>query len=150
MRYIILWLFGLNYSMSSLSLPNFSCQDYATFVFACSDGTGERWVSGLAAVVVLNTCRREFGLGFSISKWSGLNCLSSFPSGILALAVPGLVFKLKVFSALACASLHFVSTASPPYKGDIIVGNHIGLNWMHLDRSYCLNSSANGSNGLAD
>ena len=68
MRYIILKLFGLNYSIRKLALPNFSCQDCATSMFACPVDTGERSVSGLAGAVVLATWRREFGLGLSISR----------------------------------------------------------------------------------
>ena len=45
--------------------------------------------------------------------------MSSSPSGILALAVLGLFFELKVFSELACASLTFISTATGKRK----VGN---------------------------
>ena len=35
-------------------------------------------------------------------------------------------------------------------KDDSMVGHHIGLNWMHPDRSSCRNLSVNGSNGLTD
>ena len=60
-----------------------------------------RGVFGLAAALVLWTWR---GFGLEIS-FSGLNGSSSSPSGVFALAVPGLFFELKVTSKLACASV---------------------------------------------
>ena len=109
MRYSILWLFRLNYSTSSLSLPIAPVKIMRPLCLPALVVL-VRGESGLAAAAVLYTWR-GFDLGFSYSKSSGLNCLSSSPSGILALAVPGLFFKLKVSPELACASLPFISTA---------------------------------------
>ena len=75
-----------------------------------------RGLSGLAAAL-LDTWL-GFGLG-AFSKLSVLNCLPSSPSSILALALAGLFFGLKVFSELACALLTFISTAAGKRK----VGN---------------------------
>ena len=62
------------------------------------------------------------GIWFGIFYFKVI-CLSSFPSGISALAVALLFFKLKVFSELACASLHVVS----PAAGERKVGNHSSI-----------------------
>ena len=60
--------------------------------------------------------------------------MSSSPPGIFALAVPGLFFKLKVSSELACASLHFISTAARKRK----VGNYLRYfrNTVNFDKMF--------------
>ena len=66
MRFIIFWLFGLNYSTSSLSLP---IAPVKTMRPLCLPALVVlvRGVSGLAAAAVLCTWL-GFGLGFSFSK----------------------------------------------------------------------------------
>ena len=115
MKSIILCSLGLNYSIisiSSLSLliapVNFVRPSCLPALLLLVRGG----VSGLATAV-LDTWL-GFGLG-AFSRRSVLNCLPSSFSSILALALAGLSFELKVFSKLACVLLTFISTAGTAY-----------------------------------